>query len=399
MKTIVLATAMTLAYLSDSLAQWTKINAISSRAIVALVNNGDTILAASGTNLIYRNLDNEVIWTPITVSSGNIAITTLDIIDNIIYVGTAANGIFYSSNGGLTWMNKGGKLLTISGIEKRGNDLYAATLGEGVFIFYQETDKWISFNNSLPTYSVNVFTMLSTPRSLLIGAGANGTFYWYDYNNSQWNEESYYGLLRPGLIIYKLITVSNTIFAVNGNRIIRSDDDGIIWTDDKTGSHDGTSRNIYSGADNIYTITNMLNGGTCIQERNKSSSTGSSWASTEEFLPYGFSYDILEFRNKLFLARADGLYMKDGILGIDNSGPDKSEVKIYPNPSDGKLINISSDNQINKLTIFNLLGKIEYSEIVNNNRLIIQPNLDKGVYFLKLNMANDGNKVKKIIVE
>ena len=271
-----------------------------------------------------------------TVSSENISIITLDVIDGIIYVGTSSNGIFYSSDSGLTWKNGGIDLIDVSSIKKKGNDIYAATLGQGVFIFNQDNGKWSTFNNSLPTYSVNVFTMLATPGSLFIGAGANGTYYRYNFNNSQWDEEFYYGFLRPGLIINRLLIVSNTIFAVNGYKIIRSDDDGLNWTDDKTGSHDGTSRNIYSDADNIYTITNMLNGGTWIQGRNKSASTGSDWAPTEEFLPYGFSYDILEYNNKLFLARADGLYVKDGILGTDNPLPDKSDVKLFPNPSDGK---------------------------------------------------------------
>jgi|WetSurMetagenome_2_1015567.scaffolds.fasta_scaffold59600_2 hypothetical protein len=398
MKTLLLAVAMILANIFDSVAQWTKINSVSSRPVVVLAQYGDTILAASDMNFLFRSIDDGVLWTPITLSSGNIAITTLDVIDGIIYVGTSADGIFYSINGGLSWMKKGNNLSAVSAIQKRGNDLYAATLGEGVFLFDQDTDRWIGFNNSLPTYSVNVFTMVSTPESLLIGAGANGTYYRYDFANSQWNEGYYYGLLRPGLIINRLIAVSNTIFAVNGYRIIRSDDEGLSWEDDRTGSHAGISRNIYCGADNIYTITNMLNGGTWIQGRSKSSLSGSSWAETEDFLQGGFSYDIIEYRNKLFLARADGIYVKDGILGTDKSLPDNSDIELFPNPSDGKLINISSDMQINKLTILNILGQIEYSEIVRNNTLIISSDLKEGVYFIIFNLSNGRNAVKKIII-
>lgn len=399
MKTIVLVIVITLVDINFSIAQWTKITAIPTQKIVALAVYDDTILAASATNLLYKSVDNGIMWTSITVSSQNIAITSLDVIDNIFYIGTTSNGIFYSTNDGLTWMNNGRNLLTVSGIEKKGNDSYAATLGDGVFIFNQNTNDWISFNNSLPTYSVNVFTILSTTGSLLIGAGANGTFYRYDYNNRQWNEGYYYGLLRPGLIIYKLVSFSNIVLAVNGNRIIRSDNDGLSWIDDKTGSHDGISRNIYSGNNNFYTITNILNGGTWIQERNKLSPAGSDWATIEEFLSGGFSYDILEFKDKLFLAKEDGLYVKDVVQGIDNPVSGRSDVGIFPNPSDGTGINISSDNQIYMLTIFNVLGQIKYSAIVDNNKLIIQPHLEKGIYFINLSMSNGQTRVKKIIIE
>jgi len=142
----------------------------------------------------------------------------------------------------------------------------------------------------------------------------------------------------------------------------------------------------------------MLNGGTWIQGRSKSSLSGSSWAETEDFLQGGFSYDIIEYRNKLFLARADGIYVKDGILGTDKSLPDNSDIELFPNPSDGKLINISSDMQINKLTILNILGQIEYSEIVRNNTLIISSDLKEGVYFIIFNLSNGRNAVKKIII-
>ena len=398
MKTIIVAIAI-MFEVSDSIAQWTKINSIPTQQIVALASFGDTILAASGTNLLYRSIDNGINWNPITVSSTNISITTLDIIDNTIYTGTSSKGIFYSTNYGLNWMKKGGNLLTVSGIEKKGSELYAATLGDGVFAFDENSNSWIPFNNSLPTYSVNVFTILATTGSLLIGAGANGTLYLYDFNNSQWIEGFYYGSLKPGLIIYELINYSNTIIAVNGNRIIRSDDEGLTWTDDDAGSHDGISRNIYEGNVYFYTLTNRLNGGIWIQKRNKLSSTGTDWSANEELIPDGFSYDILEFKNKLFLARADGLYIKDLALGSENPLSQPSDVELFPNPSDGSIINISSENQINRLTISNILGQIEYSAIVNNNKLTVRPNLEKGVYLINLNMSSGTNIIKKIIIK
>lgn len=315
MKRIIIIIAVTLFSLNYSAGQWTKINSVPSRHIVALATMGDTILAASDTNMLYKSVDGGISWNPVVVSNSPIRIITLKVIDDTIYVGTNNHGIFCSADYGLTWVNSGVGLPAVTGIEKKGNDLYAATLGNGVYIYNQNTSNWIPFNNSLPSYSVNVYTMLGTFDLLLIGAGANGTFYRYDFNSNAWNEEFYDGLLHPGLLIQKLINNSDTIFAVNRSRIIRSDDNGLSWTNDKIGSHDGISRTIYTGTNYHYTITNTLTFGTWIQERIKSSAAGSTWATNEEFIPNSFAYDILEFQNKLFFSQSRWPLSKSADIG------------------------------------------------------------------------------------
>ena len=57
MKTIILVIAVIFTFTFDSWAQWTRINEISSQTIVVLARYGDTILAASNKNMIYRSSD------------------------------------------------------------------------------------------------------------------------------------------------------------------------------------------------------------------------------------------------------------------------------------------------------------------------------------------------------
>src|SRR5258705_10007608 len=281
MKNIIIIFTIALFNVSHSIAQWVKINVIPTQDIVALTAYSDTILAATGSNLIYKSMDGGTNWDSIIVSNSPVIIITLKVIDDTIYVGTNSHGIFYSADYGQSWFHKGSNLLPVTGIEKKGNNLYASTLGSGVLIYNQNFCDWTPFNNSLPSYSVNVNCILSTSSALLIAAGANGTFYRYNFNINVWNEEYYYGLLKPGLQIQKLINNSDTLFAVNGNRIIRSENNGLSWTNDKVGSHNGFSRTIYSGVPNHYTITNVINGGTWIQDRDKLSVSGTSWSSNE----------------------------------------------------------------------------------------------------------------------
>ena len=304
--------AVFLLSLNAAFTQWTKIASVPSTNIVSLVVENDTIYAVSRSNMIYRSINGGVDWTPIIVSNNSINIASLIFYNNKMYVGTFHSGVFFSSNNGVTWQNNGPLPQDISGFTIKDNILYASTLGSGVAVMNPTTNSWTFLNATIPDFSINVFSIISSPDFLMIAAGSNGTFYKYDFNNSFWFEKYYDGILHPGLQINKLINNGDTVFAVNFNRIIKSANAGTSWANDETGTHDGISRFIYSGPNNYYTLTNDINPtGTWLQKRNRNAVIGSTWATNEEFIPNGFSFDIIEFNNKLFLAKADGLYFKE----------------------------------------------------------------------------------------
>jgi hypothetical protein len=311
MKKIYLITIFLLS-LNLVFAQWTKIASVPATNIVAFRINNNIIYAATASNVIYKSTNGGVDWTSVKVSNDPIDITSLIFYNNKIYVGTFNFGVFFSSDDGNTWQNNGPLPKWISEFAIKDSLLYASTLGSGVAVMNPNTNSWSFLNATLPDYSSNVFGIIGSPNFLMIAAGANGTFYTYDFNNSFWREKYYDGVLHPSLLINKLINNADTIFAVNFQRIIKSTNAGLNWTNDKVGSHDGTNRIIYSGANYYYTLTNTITpAGTWIQQRNRNAGIGSTWATDEEFLPDGFSWDIIEFNKKLFLGKADGLYFKN----------------------------------------------------------------------------------------
>jgi photosystem II stability/assembly factor-like uncharacterized protein len=316
-KQILLITILLLCF-NQTFSQWVKVNSIPSGVIVALGINNNNIYAASFTNKIYESSDNGLTWRTLTVSEDNISIFVLTFFDNKIYAGTISSGIFVSSDDGDTWLKGNSSPNAVSDFAIKDNILYASTLGNGVAVLDTMTNNWSFINDSLPSYSVNVQRIVASEKFLIIAAGANGTFYNYDFNSDSWMEGFYYGFLRPGLQINNLINIGDTIYAVNGNRIIRSDNAGESWEDDEVGTHDGVYRNIFSGLNNLYSITNVVIGGsgTWIQKRNKYAGTGTSWAEDEEFFAGLFSYDIIEYNNNLFLAREDGLYIFNTEFGL-----------------------------------------------------------------------------------
>jgi photosystem II stability/assembly factor-like uncharacterized protein len=297
--------------------QWTKVNDIPPDFhIVSLTVHNSALYAVSDSNIIFKSSDG-LTWEQIAVEGKSTHISVLSFYNNRMYVARLGFGTLFSDDDGRTWQNNFPAIAPVSSFAIKNSVLFAATFGGGVFALNPDTQQWLPFNNSLPDYSVNVQNIISAPNFLLIGAGANGTFYRYDFNNNEWIEGFYFGQLRPGLQIDKLINRGDTLWAVNGNRIIRSDDAGITWTQDRTDTHDGFSRIIAAGATDYYTLTNLIPEGTWIQQRSKSAAVGDSWAVNEELMLTGFSYDIIQFGNKLFMGRHDGLYVK----GLNNSLP------------------------------------------------------------------------------
>lgn len=397
MKVLFLSVAIAIFATNFSRAQWIKVSVIPAQKIVSLTVFHDTLLAASGQNLIYRTTDAGNTWDSLMVSNDAIDIITVKIIEHKIYAGTFSHGIYTSADHGLTWQHRASNF-AISDIKEAGTVLYAATLGEGILVYDQPSGNWLPFNNSLPSYSVNVNGIIGTDHSLIAAAGANGTFYRYNFSANNWEEEFYYGLLKPGLMIDKIINSGDTIFVVSGNRIIRSNNDGISWSDDNTGTPDGYARTISSGSKNYYVITNIPFGGTWLQQRSKLLGTGTTWAADEEFQPDGFAYDILEFQNRLFLARADGLYVKDLLSGIEDPPNGNANVELFLNPSFGNAVTVKSDKAIGKIDIYSCSGERMYASIINRNEFTFHPNLPAGIYFVHLNLENGESLVRKIII-
>ncbi|CAN5536857.1 hypothetical protein BH11BAC2_BH11BAC2_03000 [soil metagenome] len=377
-------------------AQWTKISAVPNADIVDLVVYNNILYAASSSNQIFVSQDSGVVWNTIVVSTNPIDITSIVIFDNVIYVGTFSYGVFYSTDNGISWQNNGIHPRWINEFAIHNSALLTATLGNGVALKGFNSNNWTYLNASLPNYSINVNSIISSTNDIIIAAGSNGTFYRYDFNNSIWNEEYYDGVLHPGLQISKLINIEDTILAVNFNRIIRSNDAGLTWSNDNIDTHNGYSRTIYQGHLHQYTLTNIIPTGTWIQHRDNYAVLGTSWASNEELLPTGFSYDIVEYDNKLFLGKDDGLYMKSTVLGLEEHSSNK-EYKIYPNPSTDGIIKLYSTRNIIALKIFNSIGQLMQATSVNGFHT--ETVLPSGIYYFQLTFSDKVVSSKVIVLK
>jgi len=74
-------------------------------------------------------------------------------------------------------------------------------------------------------------------------------------------------------------------------------------------------------------------------------------------------------------------------MGVESIVEDNS-ITLYPNPTNSE-VNISSENIINSIEIFNSLGQRVYQSVVNSNTKTIDiSSFTNGVYILGVNTEN-----------
>jgi hypothetical protein len=71
---------------------------------------------------------------------------------------------------------------------------------------------------------------------------------------------------------------------------------------------------------------------------------------------------------------------------------------IYPNPAK-TVVNINSSTELRTVTIFNQVGQVVYNQDVQGNAIQVNTSdLQKGIYFVKLNSVA-GEVTQKLIIQ
>ncbi|MFA7401406.1 MAG: choice-of-anchor J domain-containing protein [Bacteroidales bacterium] len=133
----------------------------------------------------------------------------------------------------------------------------------------------------------------------------------------------------------------------------------------------------------------------------------------ESYIPYNRSVDISAYKGKdVFIAfrlttsgtGSRGMFALDNIKVFGdatiitnniNETYDEKTVKVFPNPAND-FVSVSSENNINKIEVFNLLGeRIYVSEPQQTNFNIYTSDYTNGLYLIKIK-TDKGETLKKI---
>lgn len=303
------------------------------------------------------------------------------------YVGTSANGIFKSTNSGVTWTainsglpNNGGTytgILKIAVDPTHSNILYVGTDGGGVYKSTNAGSSWSSSSSGLPTTSSSSETEGSTGSNYPNSIPTDPLYFETNASN---NTESQKSSLGNQSFAALAINPSNTsiLYAGSGKGAFISTNSGSSWTADglagipvfsvaidpstSTTLYAGTSAGIYKTT-NSGTTWNLIGAsGNLVDDIEidptnsanvyaasqgggifKSVDSGANWTSSnndlENLTVYSISIDPSK-TSILFAGTADGLYRSDDggtswlSVGLDNSVRFADPVVTKPDTAD-----------------------------------------------------------------
>jgi photosystem II stability/assembly factor-like uncharacterized protein len=365
---------------------WTRINSLPGTNFNAMVKDNNMLYASTFSNTIFISPDNGASWTPSQIGPDTIIITCITLFNHKIYLGTDESGFFVSADTGRTWSNTNIHQLSIASFAEWRNNLYAATLGDGIVKLNQTNNTWSPFNNGLPGYSANVFKLINKNDTLIAAAGANGTYYRFNpLGAGTWDENYYLGSLHPNLLAENLVySAGSMLITDNSDRLIRTDN-GANWRFDTAGLRKGLGFQtiIGAGATNFYAAVNAGTGGTWIQKKSIAVALNDRWVDEGDFVPGGFTFAVEELNSKLYLLRSDGIYFKDVITAVHTPDPVIGKISIYPNPSGGRPVNVNSEHIVSEVSIVNLAGAQMFHSIVQKRQFTL-PFLPNGLYIVQL---------------
>jgi photosystem II stability/assembly factor-like uncharacterized protein len=250
---------------------WTRLNAYPSPECWAIAfNDSNHIFAGDGdTGGVYKSIDNGVSWTEVlpnsvapvdieineegiifvgtrdnfyrSTNNGNQWVSCYQGLDNQIiasiliyspseiYVGTgyytSGNGVYYSSDLGNTWEQKGlnGKIV-YSLTSDQFSNIYASTKSEGIYKLQNQGETWRQINQGLKNF--DIFRIQMTPDNMLFACSESegGIYRSIDYGES-WQITG----MVAGTMWQGLITESGNIYAATDGGVQKYNSSSGNW--------------------------------------------------------------------------------------------------------------------------------------------------------------------------
>jgi photosystem II stability/assembly factor-like uncharacterized protein len=232
-------------------------------------------------------------WTRTNGPEG-ISIESLAYIDDAIYAGTYTDGLYGSTDDGITWfpLNSGIETEDVTAIVDLPGYLFIGTFGSGVFRSTDAGQTWLPSSNGTNLY---VTAMVAKDPYIFAGTSGDGVYRSSD-NGETWEQLfEYYSILSMGVS-------GNRIFAATYGSTFVSTDNGDNWTDvaDLSGA---APWSFYSEADLVIAG--------CVNEIYRSTDQGISFIRIPLTFPFGIVnvYSIASAGSALFMGTSyDGVY-------------------------------------------------------------------------------------------
>jgi len=182
------------ALVAPAWAQWTQVPGVTASNVFSVSTIGDTIVAGAD-SVAYVSTNAGVTWKrSVRVAAGVTSVRRVRVHNGRLYAGTdrfdsPGQGVFVSDDLGDTWsaFNQGLGSNDIIDLLIRGDSLYAATDGAGVWVRNLITGTWGRFGDIFAPEQSNVVNAIVAGGSRLLAcAGPNGTVFFRDPGQADW---------------------------------------------------------------------------------------------------------------------------------------------------------------------------------------------------------------------
>lgn len=399
-------------FINTLFSQWIPVNDIPNNINIPSIFIEDNTIYAGADNVIYISTNEGNSWSKSSVIYGDADFVSSVIKhQNIIYAATYNYGVFVSSDEGNSWteINNGLTGLgakTITDLIVRGDSLYAATSGSGIFVLdINNPATWHHFSNGLGwNISYNVFSLSMIDNILYAGAGGNGYYYTNEPGSDLWKEVKFGDLSSSQLIFYDIVNVESVYYLSSSYGIYKSTDNGQTWNPEILNYGFLENSNFVKAGSRVFSVLGK--------------SVKSTWLefdfSTQQWIWFDEQPATLVLNSgamdgKLFSCTLNHLLVKElNTTGIEEPGKLRNDFTLsqnYPNPfNPSTTIEYSLKENANIIIeVYNNIGEM-INLLVDNYHTAGQykinfnaANLPSGIYFYRILYDNKLQLTKKML--
>ena len=205
---------------STAFSQWSRTSGPEGGSIRALYSVGSTTYCGTYSNGVFASTDDGVTWSARNSGIENYRVLAITGAAGNLFAGTEANGTFHSTDNGLSWLppsNASGYYVT--SLLAKDNYVFAGTVTNGV---QRSSDNGVTWETFLP---YDFIYGLGTAGSRIF-ASENAHTYVSTDDGDTWNEVPSLEARSP----YNFYSSGNLVIAGGTNEVYRSTDGGINFT-------------------------------------------------------------------------------------------------------------------------------------------------------------------------